>query len=58
MKYRKGIQLIHLICIAIFTSALIACGGGGGGGGGGTPQVTPEEGSNWDEMHWDKGKWK
>lgn len=35
---------------------LVLLGGCGGGSGGGKPN--PATGANWDEMHWDAGRWE
>ncbi|MBI3609650.1 MAG: hypothetical protein HY204_02990 [Nitrospirae bacterium] len=52
-RLRGGIGLLGLL---LSLGLLYGCAGGGGGGGGGsTPN--PAEGSTWDQMGWDQGKW-
>jgi hypothetical protein len=44
--------------ILVLCGVMAGCGGGGGDGGGDSPPPNPAEGSNWDEMVWDQGKWR
>ncbi len=46
---------ILLLFIAVLGGFLSGCGHGGGGGGGSASN--PAEGSTWDQMKWDQGKW-
>jgi len=62
MRWRRIIiRLGLLLALALSGALLTACGGGGGGGSGAPPTggstPNPAEGSNWDEMVWDQGKW-
>jgi hypothetical protein len=50
-----GRILVSLILMASLY-AISGCGGGGGGGGS-AAAPNPAEGSTWDEMVWDQGKW-
>ncbi|WP_181919539.1 hypothetical protein [Alkalilimnicola ehrlichii] len=40
---------VTLLCLLL----LVGCDRGGSSGGN-----TPEAGSNWDEMEWDRGEWQ
>lgn len=44
------------LCLSLLLGLgfLFGCSGGGGGG---TSSSNPAEGSNFDEMQWDLGKW-
>jgi hypothetical protein len=39
----------------VLSLTLLSCGRGGGDGG--SPSPNPAEGSTWDQMGWDQGKW-
>ena len=49
---RFGPVLLFLILVQ---GGLLGCGQGGGGGD--SPAPNPAEGSTWDQMKWDQGKW-
>ena len=54
----QGFNLFRLVLLLVLcTGLLAACSSGGGGGGGGAPAPSPAEGSTWEEMVWDQGKW-
>jgi hypothetical protein len=59
MKRLIRFKLFKLLFLFILSTGMISgcgCGrGGGGGDGGGSPN--PAEGSTWDQMGWDQGKW-
>jgi hypothetical protein len=57
MKRLKRFKAILLLTLILFAGLLSGCGGGGGGGGGGAAAPNPAEGSTWDQMSWDQGKW-
>lgn len=55
MRWRRILLRLGLVfALALSSGLMTACGGGGGGG---TTPPNPAEGSNWDEMGWDQGKW-
>jgi hypothetical protein len=50
--WRRSIIRLGVILALVFSIGLMtACDGGGGS------SSNPAEGSNWDEMGWDQGKW-
>ncbi|MFY9269595.1 MAG: hypothetical protein WAO55_07595 [Candidatus Manganitrophaceae bacterium] len=49
----RRFQLFGALLIVTFLIGFLA----GCGKGGGEPGVNPAEGSTWDQMAWDKGKW-
>jgi hypothetical protein len=51
-KPLKPILLLLVLCAGLFAGC-----GRGGGGGDGAASPNPAEGSTWDQMEWDKGKW-
>jgi hypothetical protein len=55
MKRFKRLKLF-LLLLVFFAGLLGGCGRGGGGGDG-AASPNPAEGSTWDQMEWDKGKW-
>jgi hypothetical protein len=46
-------RLLFLLMLFLCPELLSACGHGGGGG----AAANPAEGSTWDQMKWDQGKW-
>jgi hypothetical protein len=46
-----------LVSLILVTSLYTVLGCGHGGGGGGAAAPDPAEGSTWDRMVWDQGKW-
>lgn len=56
MQWLRRFKPFLLLALVLCTGLLAGCDGGGGGGGGTTPP-NPAEGSTWDQMGWDQGKW-
>ncbi|MBI3610176.1 MAG: hypothetical protein HY204_05685 [Nitrospirae bacterium] len=50
-------RLKPFLLLLVFFAGLLAGCGHGGGGGGGAASPNPAEGSTWDQMGWDQGKW-
>ncbi|MFY9271268.1 MAG: hypothetical protein WAO55_16105 [Candidatus Manganitrophaceae bacterium] len=58
MRGRRIFIPLGLVLALLLSGALLtACGGGGGGGEEPSAGNNPAEGSTWDQMEWDKGKW-
>jgi len=55
-RFKRLKRLKPFLLLALVLSAGLLAGCGGGGGGGTTPP-SPAEGSSWDQMEWDTGKW-
>jgi hypothetical protein len=55
MKRLKQFEGPLLLVLFLLTGLFSGCSHGGGGGGAAAPN--PAEGSTWDQMEWDKGKW-
>jgi hypothetical protein len=53
-RVRFGFVIVFL---SVMLSGLLSGCGSGGGGGGGAASPNPAEGSTWDQMVWDQGKW-
>jgi hypothetical protein len=54
MKQVKRLKRMSVLFLFILTAGWFS-GCGGGGGGGAAPN--PANGSTWDQMVWDQGKW-
>jgi hypothetical protein len=55
MKRVKRLKRMSVLLLFILSAGLLS--GCGGGGGGGAAATNPANGSTWDQMVWDQGKW-